>query len=53
MSKVMWFTGARQCELADKINMWLLQHPDYRIVTMSVVKSTGGFWNAWVSFESV
>ena len=53
MSKVMWFTGARQCELANKINSWLFRHPDYRIGMMSVVKGAGGFWNAWVSFESV
>lgn len=53
MSKVVCFTDAMQYVLADKINVWLLEHPGYRIATVSVVKGPDGVWNAWVAFETV
>lgn len=53
MSKVVYFTDAMQYVLADKISVWLLEHPGYRIATMSVVESSVGDWNAWVAFETI
>lgn len=53
MSKVVCFTDAMQYVLADKINVWLLEHPGYRIATMSLVKSSGGDCDALIAFETV
>lgn len=53
MSKVVYFADAMQYVLADKISVWLFEHPGYRVATMSVVKGPGGDWNAWVAFETV
>lgn len=53
MSKVVYFTAIMHCVLADKINVWLLEHPGYRVAAMSVVKNPGEDCDAWVAFETV
>lgn len=53
MSKVVYFTAIMHHVLADKINVWLLAHPGYRIAAMPVVRNPGEDCDAWVAFESV
>lgn len=53
MSKVVYFTAVMHRALADKINVWLLRNPGYRIAAMSVVRNPGKDCDAWVAFETV
>ena len=52
MSKVVFFYSTLDAAIADQINLWLCEHPGYRVSTIAVSENSRRT-KAWVAFEPV